>query len=305
MSFLDGLFSFLNELLLPLYPFHFYILWLLFGLMLILLILEDKEEEEPVNERERQEYLSAASGTFKILGFAMFAGYSVVVIQRESSWVSFWAVAISVVVSALIAWFIRLMLYLNKESGKPSNPLVARAIFCGAHLVTAIIALNLAQPYTMSVTPPDIDREITAYRAGNLTPSMEETKQELEGKVSKHYSGTRLFDSGYYEYKWTVRTPSGETRKMQSPYYDPDNTTSKKVNSADRVEIVADLNPGEKPYVVDKMVLTVPESYKEGDKLCFKQMDTPNETCKQNAWLKSTVSTIHIPKDSYTEYVEG
>lgn len=270
MSFLDGLFSFLNELLLPLYPFHFYILWLLFGFMLILLFLEDKEEEESANESERKEYLSAASGTFKILGFAMFAGYSVVVIQRESSWVSFWAVAISVVVSALIAWFIRLMLYLNKESGKPSNPLVARAIFCGAHLVTAIIALNLAQPYTMSVTPPDIDREITAYRADNLTPSMEETKQELEGKVSKHYSGTRLFDSGYYEYKWTVRTPSGETRKMQSPYYDPDNTTSKKVNSADRVEIVADLNPGEKPYVVDKMVLTVPESYKEGDKLCFK-----------------------------------
>lgn len=305
MSFLDGLFSFLNELLLPLYPFHFYILWLLFGFMLILLFLEDKEEEESANESERKEYLSAASGTFKILGFAMFAGYSVVVIQRESSWVSFWAVAISVVVSALIAWFIRLMLYLNKESGKPSNPLVARAIFCGAHLVTAIIALNLAQPYTMSVTPPDIDREITAYRADNLTPSMEETKQELEGKVSKHYSGTRLFDSGYYEYKWTVRTPSGETRKMQSPYYDPDNTTSKKVNSADRVEIVADLNPGEKPYVVDKMVLAVPESYKEGDKLCFKQVDTPNETCKQNAWLKSTVSTIHIPKDSYTEYVEG
>lgn len=305
MSFLDGLFSFLNELLLPLYPFHFYILWLLFGFMLILLFLEDKEEEESANESERKEYLSAASGTFKILGFAMFAGYSVVVIQRESSWVSFWAVAISVVVSALIAWFIRLMLYLNKESGKPSNPLVARAIFCGAHLVTAIIALNLAQPYTMSVTPPDIDREITAYRADNLTPSMEETKQELEGKVSKHYSGTRLFDSGYYEYKWTVRTPSGETRKMQSPYYDPDNTTSKKVNSADRVEIVADLNPAEKPYVVDKMVLAVPESYKEGDKLCFKQVDTPNETCKQNAWLKSTVSTIHIPKDSYTEYVEG
>lgn len=305
MSFLDGLFSFLNELLLPLYPFHFYILWLLFGFMLILLFLEDKEEEESANESERKEYLSAASGTFKILGFAMFAGYSIVVIQRESSWVSFWAVAISVVVSALIAWFIRLMLYLNKESGKPSNPLVARAIFCGAHLVTAIIALNLAQPYTMSVTPPDIDREITAYRADNLTPSMEETKQELEGKVSKHYSGTRLFDSGYYEYKWTVRTPSGETRKMQSPYYDPDNTTSKKVNSADRVEIVADLNPAEKPYVVDKMVLAVPESYKEGDKLCFKQVDTPNETCKQNAWLKSTVSTIHIPKDSYTEYVEG
>lgn len=305
MSFLDGLFSFLNELLLPLYPFHFYILWLLFGFMLILLFLEDKEEEESANESERKEYLSSASGTFKILGFAMFAGYSVVVIQRESSWASFWAVAISVLVSALIAWFIRFMLYLNKENSKPSNPLVARAIFCGIHLATAIIALNLAQPYTMSVTPPDIDREITAYRADNLTPSMEETKQELEGKVSKHYSGTRLFDSGYYEYKWTVRTPSGETRKMQSPYYDPDNTTSKKVNSADRAEIVADLNPGEKPYVVDKMVLTVPESYKEGDKLCFKQVDTPNETCKQNAWLKSTVSTIHIPKDSYTEYVEG
>lgn len=296
--------SFLNELLLPLYPFHFYILWLLFGFMLILLFLESKEEE-PVNEREDQEHLSVASGTFKILGFAVFAGYSVAVIQRESSWASFWAVAISVLVSALIAWFIRFMLYLNKESGKPSNPLVARAIFCGTHLVTAIIALNLAQPYTMSVTPPDIDREITAYRADNLTPSMEETKQELEGKVSKHYSGTRLFDSGYYEYKWTVHTPNGETRKMQSPYYDPDNTTSKKVNSADRAEIVADLNPGEKPYVVDKMVLTVPESYKEGGKLCFKQVDAPNETCKQNAWVKSTVSTIHIPKDSYTEYVEG
>lgn len=304
MSFLDGLFSFLNELLLPLYPFHFYILWLLFGFMLILLFLEDKEGESS-DERERQEYLSTASSTFKILGFATFAAYSVAVIQRESSWASFWAVVISVLVSALIAWFIRFMLYLNKESGKPSNPLVARAIFCGTHLVTAIIALNLAQPYTMSVTPPDLDREITAYRADNLTPSMEETKQELEGKVSKHYSGTRLFDSGYYEYKWTVRTPSGETRKMQSPYYDPDNTTSKKVNSSDRAEIVADLNPGEKPYVVDKMVLTVPESYKEGDKLCFKQVDTPNETCKQNAWLKSTVSTIHIPKDSYTEYVEG
>ena len=272
--------------------------------MLILLFLEDKEGESS-DERERQEYLSTASSTFKILGFATFAAYSVAVIQRESSWASFWAVAISVLVSALIAWFIRFMLYLNKESGKPSNPLVARAIFCGTHLVTAIIALNLTQPYTMSVTPPDLDREITAYRADNLTPSMEETKQELEGKVSKHYSGTRLFDSGYYEYKWTVRTPSGETRKMQSPYYDPDNTTSKKVNSADRAEIVADLNPGEKPYVVDKMVLTVPESYKEGDKLCFKQVDTPNETCKQNAWLKSTVSTIHIPKDSYTEYVEG
>lgn len=92
---------------------------------------------------------------------------------------------------------------------------------------------------------------------------------------------------------------------MGTAYEDPDNTTSKKVNSADRAEIVADLNPAEKPYVVDKMVLAVPESYKEGDKLCFKQVDTPNETCKQNAWLKSTVSTIHIPKDSYTEYVEG
>lgn len=305
MSFLDGLFSSLNELLLPLYPFHFYILWLLFGLMLILLFLEDKEEEESANESERKEYLSAASGTFKILGFAMFAGYSVAVIQRESSWASFWAVAISVLVSALIAWFIRLMLYFNKENSKPSNPLVARAIFCGTHLVTAVIALNLAQPYTMSVTPPDLDREITAYRADNLTPSMEETKLELEGKVSKHYSGTRLFDSGYYEYKWTVRTPNGETRKMQSPYYDPGNTTSKKVNSSDRAEIVADLNPGEKPYVVDKIVLTVPESYKDGEKLCFKQVDAPNETCKQNAWVKSTVSTIHIPKDSYTEYVEG
>lgn len=304
MSFLDGLFSFLNELLIPLYPFHFYILWLLFGFMLILLFLEDKEEE-PTNECERKEYLSAASGTFKILGFAMFVAYSVVVIQRESSWASFWAVAISMLVSALIAWFIRFMLYLNKENSKPSNPLVARAIFCGTHLVTAIIALNLAQPYTMSVTPPDLDREITVYRADNLTSSMEETKQELEGKVSKHYSGPRLFDSGYYEYKWTVRTPNGETRKMQSPYYDPDNTTSKKVNSSDRVEIVADLNPGEKPYVVDKMVLTVPESYKDGEKLCFKQVDAPNETCKQNAWVKSTVSTIHIPKDSYTEYVEG
>lgn len=305
MSFLDGLFSFLNELLLPLYPFHFYILWLLFGFMLILLFLEDKEEEESTNESERKEYLSTASSTFKILGFAMFAAYGVAVIQRESSWASFWAVAISVLVSALIAWFIRFMLYLNKESGKPSNPLVARAIFCGIHLVTAIIALNLAQPYTMSVTPPDLDREITVYRADNLTPSMEETKLELEGKVSKHYGGTRLFEDGYYEYKWTVRTPNGETRKMQSPYYDPDNTTSKKVNSADHAEIVADLNPGEKPYVVDKMVLAVPESYKEGDKLCFKQVDTPNETCKQNAWVKSTVSTIHIPKDSYTEYVEG
>ena len=208
MSFLDRLFSSLNELLLPLYPFHFYILWLLFGLMLILLFLEDKEEEESANESGRKEYLSAASGTFKILGFAMFAGYSVAVIQRESSWASFWAVAISVLVSALIAWFIRLMLYFNKENSKPSNPLVARAIFCGTHLVTAIIALNLAQPYTMSVTPPDLDREITVYRADNLTSSMEETKQELEGKVSKHYSGPRLFDSGYYEYKWTVRTPT-------------------------------------------------------------------------------------------------
>lgn len=297
--------SFLNELLLPLYPFHFYILWLLFGFLLLLLfILEDKEEKSS-NEREYQEYLLVASGTFKILGFAMFVAYSVVVIQQESSWASFWAVAISVLVSALIAWFIRLMLYLNKENSKPSNPLVARAIFCGTHLVTAIIALNLAQPYTMSVTPPDLDREITVYRADNFTPSMEETKQELEGKVSKHYSGIRLFESGYYEYKWTVRTPNGETRKMQSPYYDPDNTTSKKVNSLDRAEIVADLNPGEKPYVVDKMVLTVPESYKGGDKLCFKQADAPNETCKQNAWVKSTVSTIHIPKDSYTEYVEG
>lgn len=298
--------SFLNELLLPLYPFHFYILWLLIGfLLLLLLILEDKDEEEPTNECERKEYLSAASVTFKILGFAMFVAYSVVVIQRESSWASFWAVAISMLVSALIAWLIRLMLYLNKENSKPSNPLVARAIFCGTHLVTGIIALNLAQPYTMSVTPPDLDREITAYRADNLTPSMEETKQELEGKVSKHYSGTRLFDSAYYEYKWTVRTPNGEIRKMQSPYYDPDNTTSKKVNSSDRAEIVTDLNPGEKPYVVDKIVLTVPGSYKEGDKLCFKQADAPNETCKQNAWTKSTVSTIHIPKDSYTEYVEG
>lgn len=297
--------SFLNELLLPLYPFHFYILWLLLGFLLFLLLILDDKEEESSDERERQEYLSVASSTFKILGFAMFAGYSVVVIQRESSWASFWAVAISVLVSALIAWFIRFMLYLNKESGKPSNPLVARAIFCGTHLVTAIIALNLAQPYTMSVTPPDIDREITVYRADNLTPSMEGAKLELEGKVSKHYSGNRLFSDGYYEYKWAVRTPNGETRKMQSPYYDPNNTTSKKVNSADRVEIVADLNPGEKPYVVDKMVLTVPGSYKDGEKLCFKQVDVPNETCKQNAWVKSTVSTIHIPKGSYTEYVEG
>jgi hypothetical protein len=297
--------SFLNELLLPLYPFHFYILWLILGLLLIVQEILDSKEEKTGSEHSSQKETWAESTALKIVGFAGFVAYSVGVIVLHSSWAFVWAVAISVLVSALIAWFIRFMLYLNKESGKPSNPLVARAIFCGTHLVTAIIALNLAQPYTMSVTPPDIDREITAYRADNLTPSMEETKQELEGKVSKHYSGDRLFNNGYYEYKWTVRTPNGETRKMQSPYYDPDNTTSKKVNSSDRAEIVADLNPGEKPYVVDKMVLTVPESYKEGDKLCFKQVDTPNETCKQNAWLKSTVSTIHIPKDSYTEYVEG
>lgn len=296
--------SFIYELLLPLYPFHFYILWLILGFLLIP-GFQAEAEEESINGNVDQEYLSVASVTFKILGFAMFVGYSVTVVVSEHSWASVWAVAISVLVSIPIAWFIRLMIYLNKKEDAPSNPLVARAIFCGTHLVTAVIALNLAQPYTMSVTPPDLDHEITAYRADNLTPSMEETKLELEGKVSKHYSGTRIFSDAYYEYRWVVRTPDGETRKMQSPYYDPDNTTSKKVNSADRVEIIADLNPGEKPYVVDKMVLTVPESYKEGDKLCFKQVDAPNETCKQNAWLKSTVSTIHIPKGSYIEYVEG
>mgnify|MGYP000846624139 FL=1 len=297
--------SFLNELLLPLYPFHFYILWLILGLLLIVQEILDSKEEKTGSEHSSQKETWAESTALKIVGFAGFVAYSVGVIVLHSSWASVWAVAISVLVSIPIAWFIRSMIYLNKKEDAPSNPLVARAIFCGTHLVTAVIALNLAQPYTMSVTPPDLDHEITAYRADNLTPSMEETKLELEGKVSKHYSGTRIFNDAYYEYRWAVRTPDGETRKMQSPYYDPGNTTSKKVNSADRAEIVADLNPGEKPYVVDKMVLTVPESYKEGDKLCFKQVDTPNETCKQNAWLKSTVSTIHIPKDSYTEYVEG
>lgn len=296
--------SFIYELLLPLYPFHFYILWLILGFLLIP-GFQAEAEEESINGNVDQEYLSVASVTFKILGFAMFVGYSVTVVVSEHSWASVWAVAISVLVSIPIAWFIRSMIYLNKKEDAPSNPLVARAIFCGTHLVTAAIALNLAQPYTMSATPPDLDHEITVYRADKLTPSMEEIKLELEGKVSKHYSGTRIFNDAYYEYRWVVRTPDGETRKMQLPYYDPGNTTSKKVNSADRTEIIADLNPGEKPYVVDKMVLTVPESYKEGDKLCFKQVDTRNETCKQNAWLKSTVSTIHIPKGSYAEYVEG
>lgn len=113
---------------------------------------------------------------------------------------------------------------------------------------------------------------------------------KLEGKVAK-----KVYTSAdELKFSWSEQTPTGS--KAFENYHPADKEKE--------VHIIDDLKAGEKPYVVHQQVFDVLDSYRDGKESMCEYSGWGIPPCfHRNAWKTRDHAYIHIPKDSYDEYV--
>jgi hypothetical protein len=156
----------------------------------------------------------------------------------------------------------------------------------------------------------DGTKVVTFYRGDGYSPLESEVRNPLVGAVNVKTSG-RYETTNDPAYEWVERTGDGEVRSMYrkpssdfGAYLLLDSTDETPVNTwVSDVEVVSDLKPGEAPYVVHQISFEVPKSYDGKTPICTRY-HSDRSNCSVNAKGAGSKATIHIPEDSYNEYVK-